>query len=327
MLDYAQAMCLPFVKAKGSVAAPGSLHLSMIADPAARRRPVSSARSLADRAFYLKLWLLERAVDLAAGPLRFAGSRNAAQRRFYHFARLTAALLRPLTKPRPARVPPIEADIVNRLITRLNRREPGFPLMFKLAGGQVLEAAERLGKGVLIATVHSRLALATHAALRSDSGSPIIVGFCTGRDMRGWNWGHSAPINAIEARDPLLFRKLARQLANGRRIVCFVDHGQSTDQSAPMRISPNLFAWAQGAGIPVVFMLTRLTGEGQIEITLHSEPASDASGAIDAFLRFIEREGGWRCVADRRRHSVRPATAVAARGAKTNADREIAIAA
>jgi len=320
-------MSLPRVKPNGIAADAGPLLRLATAEAPARTRPVSAPPSFADRVYSVKSWLLDCAVDLAASPLRYAGLRSAGQRRFYHFARLSAALLRPLIKHRPARMPPIEAEIVNRLITCLNRREPGFPLMFKLTGGHHVEAAERLGKGVLIATVHSQLALASHAALRSDNGSPLIVGYCTDRDMRGWNWGHDAPIDAIEARDPMLFRKLARHLAERRRVVCFVDHGQSIDRSAPMTISPNLFLWAQRTGIPVVFMLAQLNRQGQIDIALHREPASDASGAINAFIRFIESEGGWRCELDRRKLAGRRTNPRIAPHAPKSVDREVAVAA
>jgi hypothetical protein len=245
--------------------------------------------------------MLDRVVDLAACPLRRIGPRSTAQARFYHFARCIAAALRPLVRSRAACVPPIEAGIVNQLITSFNRREPGFPLLVNLTGGEHLEAAERLGKGVLVATVHTNLGLSSHAALLSGDIPPLVVCNWMDRDISGWNWGHAAPLDAVEARDPMLFRKLTRHLADRRRVVCFVDHPLPTDPPVRMHISPNLFAWAQGAGIPIVVMLTRLDSDGRIEVALHREPSSDASASIDAFIRFVERQGGWRCEPHRRK--------------------------
>jgi hypothetical protein len=275
------------------------------------------------RAYWARQWLLDQVVDLVAVPLRHAGPRSTAQARFHGFARLMAKGLRPIMAPRPRHYPSFEATIVNRLVTRFSRSEPGFPLLFELQGADHLAAAERQGKGVIIATVHTQLALSSHAALRTAGRSPLVVCHCKDRDISGWNWGHADPLDAIEARDPLLFRKLARHLADGRRILSFVDHNPASQPGDSMRISPNLFAWADRASIPIVFMLAQLDARGRIVIALHHEPAGSAAQSIDGFIGFVEQAGGWRCEPLRRRS----ADVDASRPTASSSDHGVAIAA
>jgi hypothetical protein len=137
--------------------------------------------------------------------------------------------------------------------------------------------------------------------LRSADGPPLFIINHADKPTSGWNWGDAEPLRKMEALDPGLFRKLSRRLAEKERVVCFVDYTPGSEPRERMMISPNLFAWARTAQVPVVFMIAQLGADGCIRVTLEYAPSDDGADLAAAFVRFVARRGGWQCELLRRK--------------------------
>ncbi|WP_157217526.1 hypothetical protein [Flavisphingomonas formosensis] len=99
-------------------------------------------------------------------------------------------------------------------------------------------------------------------------------------------------IERIHAADPTVFLKARAALEEGRVLVVFVDY--VSPSGGPTLISPNLFAWADAIGIPLLHMLALLDEEGRIRIELAVENGETRGARHRArqFLTFVEAR--WR---------------------------------
>ena len=226
-------------------------------------------------------------VPVLARLVWLAGPRQHAQRRAYAAARWIARIDARVRGPRhPGRIA-IEAIVMNDLICQFCMFDHTFPLTTQIIGGPLRDAVCDRPRGALIATVHTKLALAAHGAICVDGKRPLFVGFGDG-DLRRWSWGAADLVERIAPDAPGLFGRIGEALAAGRIVIAFVDYAHSGKERTV--ISPNLFAWAQSRGIPIRPMLSTLTRNGTIRIELGTALPGAQHGPTrhaDAFVDFV----------------------------------------
>lgn len=237
---------------------------------------------LFERVVY-RAWAL--ATPVVAWILWLAGPPENAQARAFAFARRFEGLAGLVLGRRAGGTIPVRVHVMNSLISRFCCFQRGFPVDVELVGAvQVFERHDECG--VLIATVHTKLGLAANAALRTKGRGPIFVGFPQA-DLAASSWGSAEDADCIDARDPTVFLKIRKAIEKGRIVVAFVDFGKSTDGST--FLSPNLFAWAELANVPVMHSLATLGSEGRIRIEIEAERADmiDAGARARSFVDFL----------------------------------------
>lgn len=251
-----------------------------------------------------RLWrvaLFDRAMDVVAYPVWLAGPRATAQQRAFRCAKLIGPCLEALLRRRRPGSFPISTILMNRFITRMSRYENGFPLDVEVHNSHLVDAALSEGRGVLIATVHTFMALAAHGALHRDGQPPLFV-VRARRNMVGWNWGHPAPFESVDFRHPSLFTKLGAALKDNRTVISFVDYEDELPQNKQsVLISPNLFAWAHARRVPMLYMFVHLDETGKIHLELEEAPAREQTfdATLPAFMDFLNRQSRLRYVVQR----------------------------
>lgn len=258
-----------------------------------------------------RLW--HRFVPIVASLLWFGGSARRAQARAFAFAcALEAVALRFGLGVRSGAIP-LRATIMNSLLCRFCLLRPDFALDLEYVGGDALRDLLAEGRGALIATVHTQMALAAHGGLHVARRSPLFVGFGAG-NLRKWSWGNSAMIASVAPDDPALFSRIGAALDQGRVVVVFVDHVAADGRRT--LISPNLFAWAEHGNRRLLHMLATLNPAGRIRIELAAEPAGARNVGLraKAFVAFVEARWSRRFHVCRPKHAgASPAMATARR--------------
>ena len=244
----------------------------------------------------------ECGAPLAAWGLWIMGRRERAQRRAFAFARAVEAIAEIVLPRDNAGAVPVRAMIMNELLCNFRRFQPDMALDCKVRDWDILQRHLAAGRGALIATVHTRMALAAHGALRVGNQSPLFIGFGNG-NVR-WSWGSSDIFTAISPDDPALFRKVSAALGQGRIVVAFADYAGSLNRQT--LISPNLFAWAEMTGHALLHMLATLDDDGAIRITLGAESGNERGAMARArdFAAFVEARWSRRFVICRPKHAM-----------------------
>ncbi|OYU35676.1 hypothetical protein [Novosphingobium sp. PASSN1] len=232
-------------------------------------------------------------MDVSANVLWRCGAAGNRQHRAYALARFLAPVLQRTFGPLRPGSPPYTAKIFNSLMTRFSRISPGFALDVAIDNRSLVTAALQQRNGVLVATVHSALALAFHG-IRDGMGRPPVFVGNQQDDMTGWNWGGFEPIVVLDAEDPTVLVKARSAAENGRIVVAFVDFNEPAE--GPQFISPNAFSLAHSMQLPVLHMLCTLEPTGRIRIHLAAEPEHLANPRqkARAFAQFIETLSGAR---------------------------------
>jgi hypothetical protein len=224
---------------------------------------------------------------LAARIIWLAGPAGRAQSRAFAFASRVEELAGLVLGERPAGSIPIRTHLMNSMICEFCCMQRGFPIDYELAG-RCKPALERPGEpGKLVVTVHTKLGLTANAALRTGGRGPVIV-MNPRKNMVANSWGSSEELDYIDAKDPSVFLKARRAIAEGRTLVAFVDFGRSSDGCT--YISPNFFGWAASSGVPVFHALATLGDRGQVTVEIAKEPAGlgDAASKAKAFVEFVQ---------------------------------------
>lgn len=218
----------------------------------------------------------------------------------------------------PGYRPDARAAMLNRMLCMFTRLDPDFTLHVELENASALMAAAAKGRGVLVCTGHQRLAFAAHRAILDLGIQPVFVGLTSGGCV-GWNWGHPDPISTIDAeRADVLLRCRARA-RQGNALVTFVDYYQDSreaEETPPVAISPNAFAWASNDNVPIVFLAARTARNGRIILTFREPDDLDAApmALADAFARFLSEKTGWPCIVARRKAELRKVSCCRIRG-------------
>ncbi len=251
------------------------------------------------------LWLWSCFAPIVALLLWYGGPTRRAQARAFGFACALEAVVSRLPLRARSGAVPLRATIMNPLISQFCLLRPDFALDFEYVGGEALHELLAEGRGALIATVHTQMALSAHGGLRWGQGSPLFVGFGDG-NLRRWSWGSSAMLANVPPDDPALFGRIAAALDNGRVVVVFVDH-IAVDGRRTL-ISPNLFAWAELGNRRLLHMLATLNTAGQIRIELAAEPEGARGSGLRAraFVAFVEARWSRRFLVCRPKHAGLP---------------------
>lgn len=223
------------------------------------------------------------AVPLFARIVWYAGPAATAQARAGAVARWAETIASRLLGGFENSFFSVRAVLMNDMLCEFARLKPGFPLNVEMTG-EVMPPGP--GEGALLATIHTRLGLAANAAFRQAGQGPVFVGIPQ-ENLQANSWGSAELAETIDASGPAVFAKLRRALEQGRTVVVFVDFGLSPD--GRIRISPNLFHWAEIANVPITYMLSSLGDDGEIRLQLAPEPQGATGGearsrAFTAFL-------------------------------------------
>lgn len=188
------------------------------------------------------------------------------------------------------RLIPIRAHVMNALISRFCSLQPGFPVAFDLVGDGRAAFEREHGRGVLIATVHTKLGLILNAALRIDRRGPVFVGFPIDQvgDLAASSWGSTDAMEFIDARDPTVFLKIDAALKGGRTVVVFLDFGKWWGNRS--YVSSNLFGWAERANVPVMYSLATVGRDDsriRVELAAENPSLNGAAARAGAFADFL----------------------------------------
>lgn len=162
------------------------------------------------------------------------------------------------------------ASMLNRMLSVFTRIDPDFALHLELRGAWLLTEAHRRHGGVLVCTGHFGLTLASHKGLLDLGLEPVFIvsGERGARDVSGWNWGTSRPIDLLDADRPDVLIQAARRLRDGAVVIGYVDFDPLAQGlpsgTASMAISPNAFSWAQLNRVPLLFMSSEPREDGRI---------------------------------------------------------------
>lgn len=222
------------------------------------------------------------------------------QKRAVTFARSMVPILEWSRGPRQPEAPTFEAQITNALITRFSRMHPGLDLDIIVDNEPLISKGLQTGKGLIIATIHSQLALAAHGVRDLNGRPPLFVGN-PHKNMSGWNWGSLEPLHVLDARDGAILLNVRSALKAGRVVIAFVDFREK--YRGPLYISPNLFALAHLHQIPVLHMLCTLDPHGSIKIDFGRDSCHLANHKemAESFSKFIETRLGVRLAIRRRK--------------------------
>lgn len=169
-------------------------------------------------------------------------------------------------------------SMLNRMLSVFTRIDPDFVLHMEMRGVWLLTEAHRRHGGVLVCTGHFGLTLASHKGLLDLGLEPVFVGSGErgSRDMSGWNWGTSRPIDLLDADRPDVLIQAARRLRDGAVVIGYVDFDPLAQGlpsgTASMAISPNVFSWAQLNRVPMLFMSSEPSDDGRIVLEF-SQPS------------------------------------------------------
>jgi hypothetical protein len=201
--------------------------------------------------------------------------------------------------------------MLQRALTAMTRKRPGFDLQVKVLGKEVIEEELATGKPIVIFTAHFGLTLAAPRVL-ADLGRPpaFIARLSTKSD--GWNWGLKTPLQIL-GDDAYAFVRARRAMKNGTPIICYVDYYASDDGShcpnyydgshRPRRvfISPHAFQFAHRLSAQVLFLASSLEADGAIIIEFSRANRGQLRSSKDAdlcaaeFASFVAKRTGWDC--------------------------------
>jgi hypothetical protein len=147
-------------------------------------------------------------------------------------------------------------SMLNRMLSVFTRIDPDFVLHMEMRGVWLLTEAHLLDLGL----------------------EPVFIvsGEHGARDVSGWNWGTSRPIDLLDADRPDVLIQAARRLRDGAVVIGYVDFdplAQGLPSGlASMAISPNAFSWAQLNRVPMLFMSSEPSDDGRIVLEF-SQPS------------------------------------------------------
>lgn len=169
-------------------------------------------------------------------------------------------------------------SMLNRMLSVFTHFDPDFALHMEMRGAWLLTEAHRRHGGVLVCTGHFGLTLASHKGLLDLGLEPVFIGSGErgARDVSGWNWGTSRPIDLLDSDSPDVLIHAARRLRDGAVVIGYVDYDPLAQGMisgpASMAISPNAFSWAQLNRVPLLFMSSGTREDGRIVLEF-SQPA------------------------------------------------------
>jgi hypothetical protein len=194
--------------------------------------------------------------------------------------------------------------ILQRALSAMTRRRPGFDLKLHVLGGDEVDRAVRESAPLILFTAHFGLTLAAPRAL-ADRGHRVAL-IANPSSSDGWHWGLRERLHVLSPGADVMLRA-RRVLETGIPLICYVDYKLPTSDSQGrlIGISPNAFRLAYRLGAAILFLASRLESDGSITIEFYC-PSQDRLETLHAanlcaaeFASFVSSRTGWPSVVER----------------------------